>query len=132
MRILLQKPNRLRHNVAVNTNSLPAKNFGVGVHDIQRLFKAPILDKANYFTVKGRQVIFVFVQNYDTWDAKPDIKVTKYIQHMVLNEVNIRTHQVLRFGSSSQDYKQVDPRTARDTSLLGRPIPSSKLHTIPS
>lgn len=64
-------------NLVVNINSLPSKNFGVGVHDIQRLFKAPILNKANYFTVKGRRVIFVFMQNYDRWDAKPKIKLAK-------------------------------------------------------
>lgn len=57
-----------------DTNSLPAKNFGVGVHDIQGLFEAPVLDKADDFTVKGRQVIFVFMQNYDTRDAQQQLK----------------------------------------------------------
>lgn len=37
----------------------------MGVHDIQRLFEAAILNKANNFTVKGRHIIPVFVQNCD-------------------------------------------------------------------
>lgn len=35
------------------------------VHDIQSLFEAAILNKANYFTVKGRHIVSVFVQNCD-------------------------------------------------------------------
>lgn len=62
------------HSLAVSTDSLPAKNFGVGVHDIQGLFEAPILNKADDFTVKGRHVIFVFMQNYDTRDAQQQLK----------------------------------------------------------
>lgn len=62
------------HSLAVSTNNLPAKNFGVGVHDIQGLFETPILNKADDFTVKGRHVIFVFMQNYDTRDAHQQLK----------------------------------------------------------
>lgn len=34
----------------------------MSVHDIQGLFEAAILNKANYFTVKGSHIIPVFVQ----------------------------------------------------------------------
>lgn len=37
----------------------------MSVHDIQGLFEAAILNKANYFTVKGSHVIPVFVQYCD-------------------------------------------------------------------
>ncbi len=43
--------------------SLPAEHFRMGVHDIQRLFEAAILNKANDLTVKGRHIIPVLVQN---------------------------------------------------------------------
>lgn len=42
----------------------------MGVHDIQRLFEAAILNKANYFTVKGHHIIPVFVQNCDRGDKQ--------------------------------------------------------------
>lgn len=67
-------PHRGLHSLAARAKSLPAKNFGVGVHDIQGLFEAPILDEADDFTVKGRRVIFVFMQNYDTRDAQQQLK----------------------------------------------------------
>lgn len=40
------------------------------VHDIESLFEAAILNKANYFTVKGRNVVSVFVQNYNRRENK--------------------------------------------------------------
>ena len=48
----------------MSDSCLPAEHFWVGVHDIQRLFKAPILNEADNFTVKGRQVVPVLMQNY--------------------------------------------------------------------
>ena len=33
------------------------------VHDIQSLFEAAVLDKANYFTVERRHIVSVLVQN---------------------------------------------------------------------
>lgn len=35
------------------------------VHDIESLFEAAVLNKANYFTVEGRHVVSVFVQDCD-------------------------------------------------------------------
>lgn len=63
----------------VKSDSLPAKHFGVGVHDIQRLFEAAILNKANYFTVKGRHIIPVFMQNCDSRQMT-DALLTEYIK----------------------------------------------------
>lgn len=56
----------------------------MGVHDIQRLFEAAILNKANYFTVKGRQIIPVFVQNCDRGGDK-QIAETSLVIHIKEN-----------------------------------------------
>lgn len=42
---------------------LPAKHFCLGVHYIQSFLKAAILNKANYFTMKGCDILPVFMQN---------------------------------------------------------------------
>lgn len=83
----------------VSTNSLPAKNFGVGVHDIQGLFEAPILNKADDFTVKGRHVIFVFMQNYDTRDAQQQLKQQQASKETFQRKSRKGMREVLRFGA---------------------------------
>lgn len=59
----------------------------MGVHDIQRLFEAAILNKANNFTVKGRHIIPVLVQNCD---RRRDKHVSKHSFTIILKEDKLK------------------------------------------
>lgn len=65
---------------------LPAEHLWMGVHDIQRLFEAAILNKANDFTVKGRHIIPVFVQNCDRRDGRHVLNTAHNI-HLKTNKL---------------------------------------------
>lgn len=67
---------------------LPAEHLWMDVHDIQRLFEAAILNKANYFTGKGRHIVSVFVQN---WDKRRHTHIAKSSLVMQIKRENITT-----------------------------------------
>lgn len=64
--------------------NLPAEYFWVGVHDIQRLFEAAILNKADYFTVQGRHIIPVFMQNCNRRGEKLISNATQGLKQYIL------------------------------------------------
>lgn len=101
----------------------------MGVHDIQGLFEAAILHKADDFTVKGRHVIFVFMQNYDRRDAQPEIKKATRVQGNSLKEVNLKNANLVPAEKATNSVRREVPREARDTSFIrvGRPISDDKL-----
>lgn len=101
----------------------------MGVHDIQGLLEAAILNKADDFTVKGRHVIFVFMQNYDTRDAQPEIKTATRVREKDLMEVNRKNANLVSAEKATNSVRREVPGEARDTSFIrvGRPIPVGKL-----
>lgn len=65
---------------------LPAEHLWVSVHDIQRLFEAAILNKANDFTVKGRHIIPVFVQNCGRREGRRELQTLLQNIHSKTNK----------------------------------------------